>query len=148
MEEGSSNWKSLFRLSTNSIKLDRKRYSFRSRGFQNDAMSQFRNNQHRYCGSQIPGFFYRTFQNQTEKRHMPTLVARSCINREKSKLMRLPEIKSPTNFTRVTFRQVLENNTFYVRIGKNRNILRWKSISAPSLASASLLFYITISYRL
>ena len=41
LEEESSNWKSLFRLSTNSIKSDRNRYSFRSKGFQNDATRRF-----------------------------------------------------------------------------------------------------------
>ena len=51
------------------------------------------------------------------------LLVRFCINKEKSKRIKLPEIKNPTNFTRVTYRQVLENNTFYVRIGKNLKLL-------------------------
>ena len=82
----------------------------------------FKSHQSRNCGSQIPAFFYRTLYKKTADRHVPTLLVKSCLNREKSKAIEMPEIQNPVNFTRISYRQILENNTFYVKIGKNSKI--------------------------
>ena len=125
LDPGPVSWRSLFRLSRNSVQSDRDKLV---ESFSTDAVSlirwerpswpYFRGNQDRNCGSQMPAFFYRTFYNKTVDRHVPTVLIRSCINKEKSKPIKLPEIQNPANFTRITYKQVLENNTFYVKIGK------------------------------